>query len=273
MLIKIKKPTSKDAAPKVRRKSAALGFEKALSKVSKKLKPALHSLPDARKEKPDASDKRGHHNKINPPSSDHMKKIRAMRQIYGKQTPRLQCNTCQFSTNCPSFKAGYECAYTPFLAAHKIDSLEDIIDSMRNVVGANMQRLHLASLFERLSGGMPSSELNEGYAMMLQQLATLKEAEQGTPPTVSTKGKDSIIGSLFGNINILVQTTGSHREEIAADMAGVIVEDGDTLALHAGEESLSVDALVTELQNPDVIASSKKLPKTIPQLAQGVIKK
>src|SRR5690606_22368186 len=81
-----------------------------------------------------AGDKRGLHQRENPPSSEHMKKIRAMRKFYGKQMPVPVCNSCAFSTNCPQFKPNYECAFTPFLHSHSVRSTDDLIEGMENIV-------------------------------------------------------------------------------------------------------------------------------------------
>src|SRR6185436_14487660 len=37
---------------------------------------------------------RGIHNRINPPTSERMRKVRAMRRFYNKQMPVLACNNC-----------------------------------------------------------------------------------------------------------------------------------------------------------------------------------
>lgn len=185
---------------------------------------------------------KGLHNRDNPPSSEHMRKIRAMRRFYGKQMPVPQCSTCAFSANCPQFKAGHECAFKPFLQSHKVDSVSDLMFYMKELLGANMQRLHLATIFERLTGGTPSSELSESYAMLFQQLQQLHtlETEQGPELSVTTDDK-SIIAKLFGGTNKLVAATEQQTRDIQGDLVDIPVEDGPKQKALTEEQSSVVN--------------------------------
>src|SRR5439155_1653172 len=57
-----------------------------------------------------SGNRRGMHNLAD---TEHMRKVRAMRQFYGPKLPVLACSTCAFATSCPAFKAGYECSFLP----------------------------------------------------------------------------------------------------------------------------------------------------------------
>jgi hypothetical protein len=152
---------------------------------------------------------RGMHNHLAPPDSEHMRKIRGMRRFYGKQMPVLQCNTCSFSSACPQFKAGYQCAFLPFLNAHKVESAKDLITGMQELAGAGMRRAHLMTLFETLSGAKPSLETTEALGLCFQQMKSLHETiTSGGDGELSLETDDAgIIGRLFGSVSSLLDTT------------------------------------------------------------------
>ena len=203
---------------------------KQLSVTKDKLVPAERSekIVPAKDARLNASgNRRGMHNRDNPPSSEHMRKLRGMRKLYGTKMPVPVCNTCAYSTNCPSFKPGYECAFVPFLQSHKIDSLDDIMEAMENLVESGMQRMHLAAIMERLSGGAPSAELSEGHAMLFGQLEKLhsikREGESGPGGGESGEG---IIKKLFGGTKILIDATASHQDELKNIEEVLVTDEG-----------------------------------------------
>lgn len=140
--------------------------------------------------------------------SAHMSKVRAMRRFYNKQMPVLQCANCAFASSCPQFKAGYECAFLPFLNAHRIDTEEDLIGYMKELLGANMRRVHLTTIMETLGGGQPSLETSEALNLSFMQLAKLHEL---TSKQVSVSAEldetGTIIGKLFGGLSNLIEDT------------------------------------------------------------------
>lgn len=151
--------------------------------------------------------RRGMNNVENPPSSEHMRKIRAMRKIYNKQMPELQCSGCAFSAQCPQYRAGYKCAFTAFFNSHQIDSPEDLMVSMKELLAANMRRVHQASMMETLTGTMPSAEVSEAYNMLFMQLKSLYDKMAPSAEIEMTSEDGTIIGRLFGDLGNLVQTT------------------------------------------------------------------
>jgi hypothetical protein len=143
--------------------------------------------------------------------SGEMKKIRAMRRIYNKQMPTPACDTCAFQSQCPSFKAGFECAFLPFLNAHSCDTVEDLIDNMENLITSNMRRAHQAAIMETLSGGVPSQELSESLNLLFFQLKELhKLRTENDQVNMQIETSDnSVIGKIFGSLDTLLGETKS----------------------------------------------------------------
>lgn len=165
--------------------------------------------------------KRGLHNKGN---SEHMRKIRLMRRIYrNKQLPVLQCNTCAYATSCPSYKAGYECAYLPFLNSHGIENETDVIGYLKELISAKIRRVHLATLMETMSGAAPSLELSESMQMAVESLFKLHERlQKGEKTELTFEGDTSVIGRLFGSFdNLLADTKHAQTEDMSKDLAAL----------------------------------------------------
>jgi len=159
-------------------------------------------------------DKRGMHLKDNPRGSEFYKKIRAMRKIYNKQMPVLACNACSFSASCPKYRAGYECFYVPFLRSHNVTDERSLLDEMKNLVSSNMSRLHLAKTFETLGGGSPSLEVTEASSLIFNQMKDLYELMTDIEEEEAEFEENSIIGQLFGNIDLLAAHTEQSLQEI-----------------------------------------------------------
>lgn len=168
----------------------------------------------------------GMHMRENPPSSESMKKLRAMRRMYNKQMPVLQCSGCAFSQQCPQYKAGYQCAYLPFLNSHNIRTADDLLDEMQNMATTAVRRAHLQTIMETLTGGMPSSEVSESHAMAFSQLKMLHEAMQEQNKTsLEIESEDgSLIGKLFGDISSLVADTAHQRANVVNVVPPVTVD-------------------------------------------------
>ncbi len=144
----------------------------------------------------------------NSDDSEHMKRVRAMRRFYNRQMPVLQCANCAFASSCPQFKAGYECAFLPFLNSHKIDSEGDLIAYMKELLGANIRRAHLNTIMETLGGGVPSLETSEALNLCFMQLAKLHELTSSqVSVSAELDSEGTIIGRLFGNLGSLIEDT------------------------------------------------------------------
>lgn len=156
-----------------------------------------------------SGDRRGMHMVESPPDPETMRKIRAARKFYGKKMPVLQCANCQFSQQCPQFRAGYECAFLPLLDSHGIQDTEDLVFYMKELLGANMRRTQLQLLMETLTGAKPSLEVSEALNLAFMQLTKLHEMTSSSD-SLSVEindGKGTIIGQLFGSLGTLVETT------------------------------------------------------------------
>lgn len=157
-------------------------------------------------------------------TSEHTRKIRAMRKFYNKQMPSLQCNGCSFASSCSQFKAGYECAFLPFLNSHKVETTEDLLHYMKELLAANMRRTHLTMIMETLSGGMPSLETSEALNLAYAQLANLhtKMTESETSSLEIETDDSSIVGRLFGGLdNLLNETKDAANNPIDVQMTKV----------------------------------------------------
>ncbi len=144
----------------------------------------------------------------NAGKSEHMKQVRAMRRIFNRAMPVLQCANCSFATSCPQFKAGYECAYLPYLNSHVINSEGDLMEAMKNLCEASMSRVHRQAMMETLTGGMPSLETSEAMNIAFMQLKTLHDKMTETDSEVTIESEDeTIIGRLFGGLDNLVEHT------------------------------------------------------------------
>ena len=213
--MKIRVPTKHPRAQKDENKSSAMRDKlKAISERKRKEQLAL-AAPAAREVAPVSGAKvtvrmnvsgnmRGMHA---AGDSAHMKKVRAMRRFYNKQMPVLQCSGCAFAASCPQYKAGYECAFLPFLDSHNVDSESDLIEAMKVMVSGNMRRAHLATLMETLSGGAPSLETSEALNLTFMQLKGLHETMTKSQGEVTVEGDETIIGRLFGNVGNLLDHT------------------------------------------------------------------
>lgn len=139
---------------------------------------------------------------------ERMRKVRAMRNFYGPKMPKMQCNTCQVSSVCPQYRAGYECAFLPFLKAHRIEDESDLVEYMKNLLGANMRRIHVSTLMETASGAAPSLELSEQLNLAFSQLKQLTDLmREGDGELEFETNDESIIKQIFGGLGDLMDST------------------------------------------------------------------
>lgn len=152
-----------------------------------------------------------------------MEKIRKARRFSGKHMPVLQCNACSMSRVCPKFKAGFECAFLPFLNSHRVETPTDLVHYMKEVVGMNMKRAHLMTMIETANGGMPSLETSEALGLAFQQLTKLHEVmtDQGSIEVSLDTNDGSIVGSLFGGLKAIMADTAAMKEQ-QAELASAI---------------------------------------------------
>lgn len=181
----------------------------ATSQLASKAKPLKRELlPPSDPALNKSGDRRGINRRENPPSSDEMRKVRAMRKFYNKKMPVLACSNCAFAQQCPQYRAGYECAFTPFLNSHRIESVEDLVHYMKELLGATMRRAHLTMIMETLTGASPSLEVSEALGLAFQNLTKFHEVVTAQDSlSVEIDDPDgSLIGKLFGGLGNLVET-------------------------------------------------------------------
>lgn len=151
---------------------------------------------------------------LTPAETEHSRRLKQMRRFYNRKMPVLQCNGCSFASSCPQFKAGYECAFLPFLNSHRIETEQDLIFYMKELAGVNLRRAHLATTMETLSGAQPSLETSEALNLAFMQLKGLHDTmAKRTEAELSLETEDgSIIGKLFGGMDRLLQHTQEAKE-------------------------------------------------------------
>jgi len=214
-----------------------------------------------------SGNRRGMHHAESPPDSEVMRKRRAMRKIWNKKMPQLHCSNCQFSAQCPQFRAGYVCAFLPFMDAHSVESEDDLMFYMKELLTVGLQRTQQTLLFERLSGAKPSLETTESVAYLFNQFMQLHTSLQkanSSSITIETSDK-GIIGSLFGSLDSLVGSTRDSKEknidtpffsgEAKTDM--LLLPD-KTISGNADQELLRELAMLKEVKE------AVKVPAAIP---------
>ena len=148
-------------------------------------------------------------------SDDNVRKIKAMRRFYNKQTPDLACNSCSFASSCPQYRAGYTCAFLPLLNSHKIESIEDVEFYLKELLASNLRRAHLTMMMETMSGGQPSLETSESLNLVYAQLNSLHERMKDSDASLEIESDDtSIVGRLFGDIGKLISDTKQASNEV-----------------------------------------------------------
>jgi hypothetical protein len=162
-----------------------------------------------------SGNRRGMHNAENPPSSEQMRKARAMRKLWNPQMPKLHCSNCQFSAQCPKYRAGYECAFLPFMDSHTIESEDDLVFYMKEILAMGVSRIQQIVIMERLSGARPSLEVSEAIAYQFNQLLQLHTSMQkANQVSISVETEDkSVISRLFGDLGALMDSTREAKEK------------------------------------------------------------
>jgi hypothetical protein len=176
-------------------------------------------------------DARGIATRDNPKDSAYYKRIRGMRKFYNKQMPQLQCNSCSFAQSCPQMKAGYECAFLPFLNSHKVETMDDLLEYAKELTGANMRRSHLLLIMETLSGAQPSLEVAESLNLSFTQLMALhKMMGENSESSFELETDDQgIISQIFGGLsNLRNDTVNAHEKPI--DIQAQVVEKSEITA-------------------------------------------
>lgn len=143
------------------------------------------------------------------------KRLWKARSFAGRHLPVLQCNNCSLSRVCQKYRAGYECAFLPFLHSHRIETVQDLTRYMKDFVGNSMRRAQLMNIIETANGGMPSVETSEALDMAFNQLKSLHQVMTEGGETIELEGDaNSVIGAIFGGMQAkkLIEETAQMRK-------------------------------------------------------------
>ena len=106
------------------------------------------------------------------------KKVKKPKNVYSDKYPKLVCNTCYASQNCPEFKPGYVCAYNKMFKRFDCRNTEDILDAMSSMVNLNMERMQRVAIYEMLDGGIPNGNLTSMIDQNMRLMMNMKQVMQ-----------------------------------------------------------------------------------------------
>ena len=110
--------------------------------------------------------------------------VRKPKNIYSKKYPKLNCNTCYKSGDCPEYKPGYVCAFDKMFKRFDTRNAEDVMDAMSSMINHNLERLQRAMMFEIMDGGMPTPEVTGLIDQNAKLLEKLQQLRQLSPQTI-----------------------------------------------------------------------------------------
>lgn len=134
------------------------------------------------------------------------KKVRRPKDIYSSKYPKLNCDTCYKSGDCPEYKAGFVCAFDKMFKRFDTRNSEDVVEAMSSIVNHNLERLQRAMLFETMDGGMATPEVTgliDQNAKLLEKLQQLQQTRAQTilqqRRTIMSDGTETIENSMSLN--------------------------------------------------------------------------
>ena len=134
------------------------------------------------------------------------KKVRRPKDIYSSKYPKLNCDTCYKSGDCPEYKAGFVCAFDKMFKRFDTRNSEDVVEAMSSMVNHNLERLQRAMLFETMDGGMATPEVTgliDQNAKLLEKLQQLQQTRAQTVlqqrRTIMSDGTETIENSMSLN--------------------------------------------------------------------------
>lgn len=116
-------------------------------------------------------------------------KVRKPKNVYSELYPKLVCDTCYKSGDCPQYKAGYVCAFDKALKKFDTRNLDDVMDIMHSMVNMNIQRMQRAMMFENMDGGMVTPEVSGLIDQNMRLLLKIKEMQKQSPETILSQRK------------------------------------------------------------------------------------
>ena len=133
-------------------------------------------------------------------------KVRKPKNIYSKKYPKLNCDTCYKSGDCPEYMPGYVCAFDKMFKRFDTRNAEDVIDAMSSMINHNLERLQRAMMFEIMDGGMATPEVTgliDQNAKLLEKLQQLQQMSAQTilqqRRTIMADGTETIENSMSVN--------------------------------------------------------------------------
>lgn len=161
------------------------------------------------------------------------KKVRKPKNIYSEKYPKLVCNTCYASQNCPEFKEGYVCAFNKMFKRFDCRRVDDILEAMQGMVNLNMERMQRVAIFEMLDGGMPDGNLTmliDQNMRLLQNMSNvLKQQEVMTHTKVITADGTTTETTKVNSPGILermfMQSSNNSNTDLDDDINKVIEPD------------------------------------------------
>lgn len=116
-------------------------------------------------------------------------RIRKPKNIYSKQYPKLACDTCYKSGDCPYYKQGKVCAMDKLFKRFDTRNIEDVLDAIYSLSNITLERLQKALLFETMDGGMPTGEVTELINQSLRLVEKAKSLKEHSPNSLITQTK------------------------------------------------------------------------------------
>lgn len=141
-------------------------------------------------------------------------------KLWNKNMPRLSCNSCAMTAQCPQYRAGYECAFLPFLHGHTIESESDLMHYAKELAKENVRRVQVGMMMETMTGQQPSVELSEQSALAFGQLMQLHERVTARME-VQGDGDGSILNNIFGDMRNLM----AHTDAASVERADFVIDE------------------------------------------------
>lgn len=112
------------------------------------------------------------------------KKVRKPKSVYSDKYPKLACDTCYKSGDCPDYRPGYVCAFHKMFKRFDTRDLNDVVDAMQSMANSNLERMQRAMMFEIMDGGMVTPEVTGLIDQNMRLLSQMKELLTYAPKTV-----------------------------------------------------------------------------------------
>lgn len=87
-------------------------------------------------------------------------------------TPKLYCDTCFVGQRCPKFKEHTSCAFN---FTTKIQTPQELVDSLLAIISQQSNRIYRGLLFENLGGGGLDPQLTQEVKVYAELMRTVKE--------------------------------------------------------------------------------------------------